>query len=265
LTETSPFRTIGHALNRIIGSVLEERTIHLAEGIYSPSTTGDVFPLPGGNSIKIEGISSNSTIIDADSSATIFDIKDIQNFHLANLTVCNGNGNRGGGIHISGNAEVKLSGVKITGNTANLGGGIYLENNAVLEMDSVNRCDIFYNSATGIGADIYSLSMVPRSICVDSFTVKNPCDYLAYPVESFQFDINAGYIPQIAGNAYVSPDGNDFNDGSSVTSPLKTFRQAIIKMDATEENRIAVQSILSKVFIVLQQRVNSFLSMDAAT
>lgn len=236
LTTTTPFRTIGHALSRIVGSILEDRTIHLTEGIYSPSTTGDVFPLPGRNSIKIEGISSNSTIIDADSSATIFDIKDIQNFHLANLTICNGNGNRGGGIHISGNAEVKLSGVKITGNTANLGGGIYLENDAVLEMDSVNRCDIFYNSATGIGADIYSLSMVPRSICVDSFTVKNPCDYLAYPVESFQFDINAGYIPQIAGNAYVSPDGNDFNDGSSVTSPLKTFRQAIIKMDATEEN-----------------------------
>ncbi|MBL7067500.1 MAG: T9SS type A sorting domain-containing protein [Candidatus Marinimicrobia bacterium] len=237
LTTTTPFRTIGHALSRIVGSILEDRTIHLAEGIYSPSTTGDVFPLPGKNSVKIEGIGSNTSIIDAESSGTIFDIKDIQNFHIVNLTLCNGYADHGGGIHMSGNATVKISGVKITDNTANLGGGIYIEDDAVLKLDSLNRCDIYHNVANeGRGADIYSLSMVPRSICVDSFTVKNPCDYLAYPVESFQFDINAGYIPQIAGNAYVSPDGNDFNDGSSVTSPLKTFRQAIIKMDATEEN-----------------------------
>ncbi|MCK4641484.1 MAG: hypothetical protein KAU06_09100 [Candidatus Marinimicrobia bacterium] len=237
LTETTPFRTIGHALNRIVGSILEDRTIYLAEGVYGPSTTGDVFPLSGNNSIRIDGIGSNTTIIDAESSATIFDIKNIQDFHLANLTLCNGNGDHGGGIHMSGNATVKISGVKVTDNTANLGGGIYIEDNAVLELDSLNRCDIYRNiSNKGRGADIFSLYMAPLSIYVDSFTVKNPCDYLAYPVESFQFDINAGYISQITGNVYVSPDGDDLNDGNTVTSPLQTLRQSIIMMDATEEN-----------------------------
>ena len=237
LTVETPFKSIGFALSRIAGSGLEERTVHLSEGIYSPQTTGDVFPLSGKHYITIEGAGSNATMIDADTSATVFRVSGSQGFHLINLALVNGKGDQGGGIYVGNDATIRLSGVKITGNKANLGGGIYFSDNAVIEFDSLNRCDIYNNDATaGYAADLYSASLIPRKVFADSFTVKNPCHYLAYPANMFQLDVQTGIIPQVSGDIYVSPDGNDTNDGNSVSNPLKTIRQAIIKMNASETN-----------------------------
>ncbi|MBT3169578.1 MAG: hypothetical protein HN334_06935, partial [Candidatus Cloacimonetes bacterium] len=64
-----PFKTIGHALEMLFNNNLNINTIYLAEGIYSPSTNGEVFPLVWSNYVNLIGAGEELSVLDAENSA----------------------------------------------------------------------------------------------------------------------------------------------------------------------------------------------------
>ncbi|HJN69802.1 MAG TPA: hypothetical protein QF602_10225, partial [Candidatus Marinimicrobia bacterium] len=147
----TPFKTIRHALERIYSDSLNVNTIHLASGIYSPSTNGEVFPIGWNNYVNLSGSGEGETILDADNTARVMRFNAVTESLVENITITNGSADEwyGGGIYcytssptlmnvtITGNSgptgggimfdesSPRLENVTITGNSGNFGGGIY--------------------------------------------------------------------------------------------------------------------------------------------
>ncbi|MBT3168484.1 MAG: T9SS type A sorting domain-containing protein [Candidatus Cloacimonetes bacterium] len=162
---------------------------------------------------------------------------------LENVTFTNNSAaDYGGGIHCGYNANPSLENVIITNNFAySRGGGLYCAENSSLSFSAINRCDIYSNNVEnrGSGADIYSGSTI--SVILDTFTVINPTDYHASPLNNFTFDIlNAAITEQIDADLYVSPNGDNANDGLTAQTPLKTIQYAnsIILADSNNPRTI---------------------------
>ncbi|UCH11026.1 MAG: T9SS type A sorting domain-containing protein [Fidelibacterota bacterium] len=135
----------------------------------------------------------------------------------------------GGGIYIwEGNPT--LRGVTITGNTANyIGGGIYFRSYASPSFDPNHRCSIYFNFAAFWGSDLYALG-APVVVVVDTFTVMNPTEIHAVPVDNFTFDILHAKVEQVEADLYVDAEGDNANTGLSPAEPLRTISVALLKI-----------------------------------
>jgi len=147
----------------------------------------------------------------------------------------------GGGIACKDSSYIYLKNVTIFGNSASGGGGILMADNSSVNFDNDNRCNIYLNYA-GFGSDIFSSK--PINVVVDTFTVINPTSFHANPIENFTFDILHGIQIQVDSDLYVSPDGDDSNDGLSWDEPLKTiaFAMSIIQADSLNPHTIHLSS-----------------------
>ena len=85
LSPENPLHTISHALRRSTGGPAA-CTIYLAAGVYSTSTTGELFPVIVPNRITISGVSPEETILDVEGQEGGLRFEHItggaQNFHL---------------------------------------------------------------------------------------------------------------------------------------------------------------------------------------
>ena len=136
--------------------------------------------------------------------------------------------NYGGGIYCE-SSNPSFTNVKIANNVALLGGGgIYLNNNSIPVFSSENRCNIYLNNTNnrGNGSDIYSFSSYNINVIVDTFTVINPTEFHAAPRENFTFDILHGLQDQVNADLYVSPEGDNDNNGLTIDAPLQTIQYA---------------------------------------
>jgi predicted outer membrane repeat protein len=127
----------------------------------------------------------------------------------------------GGGIYLGWGSAMTLKNVNIYNNSSDVyGGGIYLGQNAIPIFDSINRCNIYFNVAAE-GNDLYSGSFI--EMIVDTFTVSVPTEFHAAPISNFSFDILHGTHSQANADLYVSPYGDNNNNGLTVDDPLKTI------------------------------------------
>lgn len=139
----------------------------------------------------------------------------------------------GGGMYLQ-NSNPTLKKVTIRNNQAYAkGGGVYFENSNPI-FDSIERCNIYMNSAWEEGFDIYSDSEI--IIVVDTFTVLNPTSYLAAPLSNFTFNILNGLILQENADLHVSPVGDNSNTGLTATEPIKNVQYALRKVLADSLN-----------------------------
>ncbi|MCK4655364.1 MAG: right-handed parallel beta-helix repeat-containing protein, partial [Candidatus Cloacimonetes bacterium] len=147
--------------------------------------------------------------------------------NLENVTISgNSASEKGGGIYFR-NSNPNLSNVTIYGNTANIfGGGIYFYDTDPI-FDPENRCNIYLNFSSSSGNDISGSS---TDVIVDTFTVLNPTDYFAYPVNNFTFDILNCKIEPVNQDLYVSPAGSNNNSGLTPDDPLLTISYALVKI-----------------------------------
>lgn len=150
----------------------------------------------------------------------------------------------GGGIVCSA-SNPSFSNVTITGNWATgyehgLGGGIFSDDNSNLMFDSENRSNIYLNHVPNWdnAADIYSDTLV--TVIVDTFTTIVPLERHAAPLDNFSFDILNGRIEPIDADLFVSPEGDNDNDGLTADSPLKTiyYANSIIVADSLNPHTI---------------------------
>jgi hypothetical protein len=256
LNASEPLKTISLALERILHSKLHPHTIHLAEGIYSPSNNGEELPLNIGGFLEITG--EVGTILDAENTSRVLSVTG-ENIKLNNLWIRNGLANnvltQGGGIFaqdailaldnvkisdcsaISGGglwanmSQLSFSGVTVSKNHAEqIGGGIYLGVIDSLNFDEQNTNSIYHNTAGEVGFDLYSFSwpsFTSYQLSLDTFTVSSPSDYHTFPASTFELNINTGLENQYAADLFVSPVGDDSNTGLTSAEPLQTISKAL--------------------------------------
>jgi len=162
-TELSPLKTIGHALSLVKKYTSSITTIHLLEGVYSPSTNGEQFPIVIPNKVHLIGDNNVNTILDAEASLSrqsrvIIVDKLSDNVKISNLTISGGYHISGGCVGGSGilvgpidayssiNTFVTLENLIISNNYSHLGGGVFVSMDAHV---IINNCKIINN---GIGS-----------------------------------------------------------------------------------------------------------------
>ena len=157
----------------------------------------------------------------------------------------------GGGLKVF-RCTTTLSGVEIYDNHAYfMGGGVYLYGymgSINVSFDPVNRCSI-YNNTAGAGQDIVAHSIEnDLYIPLEMFTVPNPTSFYvvanrAYGSD-FQVTVDAHnyHHQEIDHDLYVSPDGDDANDGLTPATALKTIRTATYRIasDSMQQNIVHV-------------------------
>ena len=93
INTSEPLRSVSFALKKIISDSTLPNTIYIKNGLYSPSISGEKYPLNLRSYISFEGESKDYTILDADSM--IYLIKGnnlIKNFGFKRMTLTGGNG-----------------------------------------------------------------------------------------------------------------------------------------------------------------------------
>jgi len=374
LTVNDPLLTVSYALVKIFPASTDPLTIHLSNGTYSSSGTGEIFPLYSRSYVSLLGIDEAFTILDGEELSNILFCGNGNNFSIGNITIQNGgNVSGGGGIYcsnsspylenvtlrdnfadlsgggmscfgsspslmnvtisgnsassgggiyfgggslslvdvtitdnsafgtnyssggggirfgnsnsnlvnviISGNSAESMGGgilfgsgssslvnVTITGNSAesmggglscyinsnpsltnvtisdnfaNTGGGIWCGGNSNPSFDSIDRCNVFLNFA-GLGCDLYAYDCPTIDVIVDTFTVLQPDDYFACPIDNFTFDILNAKVEQVDQDLYVSPGGSDYNSGLTVDDPLLTISYALAKILPNSTNPLTI-------------------------
>jgi hypothetical protein len=90
LTPTTALKTVSYACKLIASDSTNPLTIHLLDGIYSPSTNQERFPFNGRSYVSLVGESKENTIFDADSSWYFYHSSGYQNnFSIKNITMRN--------------------------------------------------------------------------------------------------------------------------------------------------------------------------------
>ncbi len=197
--------------------------------------------------IHIMGQEENPTIISGSDQSGIFHVSDNANVRFQNLVLIHGNCENGGAIYLGEEAVAEVNGVTIKDNKAEqsgggiycgqtsklilskttvsnnqacTGGGIYLGSFTNMETDPVNRCNVFHNLAEQ-GNDFFGYNQ--SIIYLDTCTLVEPNTAIASAANSMDFDILHGKNQLITEDAFVSPDGNNNNTGTSPDSPLKNI------------------------------------------
>ncbi len=191
--------------------------------------------------------SSNLTLTDATISGNLTHYRnssgggffcDDSNPTLTSVVI-NGNSASYGGGFFCEESNPTLTHVTISGNSASYGGGIYCEESSLgFALDTLNRCSIYSNNVQnrGSGADIYTYNCDTIEVIVDTFTVMIPTEYHVSPLDNFTFDILNAVNTQIDADLYVSPSGDNSNDGLTPQTPLKTIQHAASIIMADSEN-----------------------------
>ncbi len=166
LTPDEPLLTISYALAKIIANNTNPHTIYISNGTYSPSLTGEIFSLNCRSYVSLQGENEDSTILDGEGLSGILTSNNDNNFSIENLTIRNGNANKGGGINCV-NSSPDLDNVTITRNSASDdGGGIYCKESN----PSLDNVTITANSASSDGGGIYCYSNSSPSLAYVTIT-----------------------------------------------------------------------------------------------
>ncbi len=169
---------------------------------------------------------------------------------LTHLDIYGNHAATGGGITVSAPNTVVLSGVNIYNNYATyFGGGMGIGSHPYhggpgIVFNQTDRCSI-YNNYAPWGMDIHwhYTHAVTMDVYLKKFTVpqweKYYADYFDYrdlysPYSTF--DIQEAYLQPLDADLYVSPGGDDGNDGLSPASPLKTPSLAMQRIASNPQN-----------------------------
>lgn len=132
LTPQTALKTIAYAYHIIASDSLNLHSIYLSNGVYSPSTNGEIFPLNGRSYVSLIGTNRDSTIFDADSMYYFFRSYGLMtNLSINNVSFRDGYGfysaTTPSGLFIQISNKVTLDNLSISNCSGLLGSGIYIE------------------------------------------------------------------------------------------------------------------------------------------
>ncbi|MCB5260750.1 MAG: T9SS type A sorting domain-containing protein [Candidatus Cloacimonetes bacterium] len=182
---------------------------------------------------------------------------------IVNCYIYSNKARLGGGV-LALQCSTSLSGVNIYDNYAyNSGGGIYINgyNGTVnVTFDPDNRCSI-YNNTAGYGQDIVAQDISSDlSIPLDMFSVNNITSYYALSRSSgFEYQLLINHLSihhqEINSDLFVSPVGDDTNDGLSPATALKTIKTAIYRIASDSLNPKAVHILPGTYSLTSNQQI----------
>jgi PKD repeat protein len=152
----SPFLSIDHALSLAYGSQESPLTIHLAAGVYSPSFTGERFPLQMLSWVTLAGSGADETFLDAEATVDnpnrVLNLDKVQGSVVRDLTITGGvvttaKGVNGGGIAVL-DADVSLASLAAMNFSAAGDGGCLHITNSTAHCDNL---EITSSTASGYG------------------------------------------------------------------------------------------------------------------
>ena len=220
----------------------------------------------------------NQTVIDGNQEARCVKIDECETASIIGFTIQNGKAcyansqdRHGGGIYIESSSNVEINNCIIQNNNAHTGGGIHCNQSVLIlagntikhnwglrggggislfgnittvEFDENNLNDIYYNYAA-TGSEIYITEVVQAmNIYIDTLTVSDPDFFYINPSHKYTFYGLHSKIVQIDQDIFVSPDGNDDNNGLTPEEPLQTlaWAQTLIKRNDVNPNTIHLSS-----------------------
>ena len=154
LTWETAFRTIQHAASVIFTDSETPRTIYLGEGTFSPSSTGEIFPIPAIYNVSIRGSGAVGSILDAEGTGGCFFIYRDRDVFVDNILFTGGIAHRGGGLYCHESNPVIRNCLFQNNSAANYkarGGGIFMHDSRPL----IEYCTISSNQARE-GGGIFS-------------------------------------------------------------------------------------------------------------
>jgi hypothetical protein len=176
LLASEPLRTISVAFAKILVDEIHPHTIFLSDGIYSPSTNGEHFPLNMQSYVSLSGQSASSVVLNAEGQSILMFFDGIQNVDVEKMTITGGSAEIGGGIYCfqsspnftnmiirnnnGGGIYCKYSSPRIVNtnisrNTASSGAGIYCDSNSSPELLNIVLTE---NTAYNHGDGLYCSS-----------------------------------------------------------------------------------------------------------
>jgi len=178
-------------------------------------------------------------------------VHDAISFYVSNCIIINNLAYWGGGIWIY-QSTIHAKDTIIRDNFATMGGGILMNYHGQVVFDQVNRCSI-YNNTSGNGQDILATdTRLETSVYLDMGTICPINNYYVSYIKSVPdwtggfpvIDIQRGYRTEINHDLYVSPLGDDANDGLSVTTPLKNIYRAmqLVASDSLNQKTVHLAS-----------------------
>ena len=237
-TESDPLLTIGHALSLVKDDTTITTTIYVREGVFSPSTTGEQFPIVLPDTVHLIGDNRENSILDAEADSIkqrrVIKIEDCENIKVANLTITGGNiesaGCIGGGGILMTHPDLAYEGpmssstpvlenLIITGNHAAAGGGV-----SIWRQSGPVLSDIIIHENTagkyGGGLMIY----ISDATLTDMTISRNNC----YIDESFGGGIVMNFSGAMMTNVTVTDNTASFGGGVSVGNSDATLTHVTI-------------------------------------
>jgi len=163
LSAGSPFKTIDYALSRAFGTEENTITIHIAPGTYSPSLTGEKYPLQMVKYVSLQGAGQDETYLDAEATVEtpkrVIAMDRCTGVNISDLTIMGGfvtlsKNYNGGGIGIL-DSDLTAEHLQIVNNSAaGDGAGIYANNSTVI----IDSTKIEGNSTLGSGGGLCSIA-----------------------------------------------------------------------------------------------------------
>jgi hypothetical protein len=191
--ESSPFKTIFHAMRVFFPDSTIRSTIHLAQGTYSPSQNGEFFPVTLLDYAILEAKPDGKAVLDAEGTYYVLWAENLHSSEINGLILTNGLSVYGGGIN-SENSNLKINNTIITNNEAEVyGGGIYSILSNLMVTNSIisnNKCtDSSDPGGGGIYSDRSSMNFI------NTLIVNNTCTNIvlqgdAGAILSFKSTIN---------------------------------------------------------------------------
>ena len=165
------------------------------------------------------------------------------------FSFCTFSGNRasdrGGGIFLDMNTEVIMTNCQFENNDASgMGGAIYVDYyaNPVIG-GSEGSGNYFINNHAGAGADIGCLYFSPIEFydaSWNTFAGYALSDYYVSPQEAFILDNCTFQMTPIEQDVFVSPAGDDTNDGLTWDTAFKTIHHAVQVVYASDSNPLTI-------------------------
>jgi hypothetical protein len=155
LTPQAALKTIAYAYHIIASNSLDPHSIYLNNGVYSPSTNGELFPLNGRSYVSLIGTNRDSTIFDADSLYFFFKAYGLmEKFTLKNISLKNGYGllssNNFSGLVIDICKNVTIENISFFNCVSSLNPGIYCN-----DSDSVLINKLYFKD--NIGGRVFAI------------------------------------------------------------------------------------------------------------
>jgi hypothetical protein len=221
--------------NTIIDADFQSNCIRIDE---NSNVTADGFTMVNGIGYCYGGMEyyGGAVLINIHSIATI-----------QNCIIKNNNATDTGGVYCAEYCEVNLSGNIIKDNGGYHRGGGVSSYNATITFDPVSLNSIYNNY--GDVQDIFLFNVTCNDIVLDTLSVNitEPdgffVSYYAPPLNTNpipSISVQNSYFNQVDADIYVSPDGDDSNDGLTPESALNTIAYATRLIQPNEQDQNTV-------------------------